>query len=75
MESTMITVYFDTAKDEFDIRQAMELYIADENRDLGLTRDQRTHQKIEHEFRYWFGIYQSTPERETIGYRDVHGVL
>jgi GNAT superfamily N-acetyltransferase len=57
-----MTIYFDTARDESDVRQALELYIADENRELGLTREQRSSLEIEDEFRHWMGIYRSTPE-------------
>lgn len=53
-----MAIYFDTARDENDVRQAMELYIAD----LNLTEELFTAQEIEHEFRHWLGLYHSTPE-------------
>lgn len=57
-----MTIYFDTARDESDVRQAMELYIADETRNLMQASHSWTEEEIEDEFHHWLGIYQSTPE-------------
>ena len=57
-----MTIYFDTAKDEDDIRQALELYIVDKISLLGITREQYPQHEIERDFRHWLGIYRKTPK-------------
>lgn len=57
-----MTISFEVAQCENDVRLALEIYISAENTESTPPQKQWSQQRIDKEFRHWLGIYHNTPE-------------